>query len=248
MNSKQRHKIALPSSSGIRTIPKYVTGQLYLDRSFGTISISIGTTPTNLIRASSLQQCMLFNPSRPFQQSNRSTLTLFESLPSAPVDTTDDPINVGGFEYAHVYIVYLPNMVGRWSLTVLSYCPNETEWIAMGTYRIRYPYFAIYPYRTDHLFLGPLGVTEKLAFRFTGSINTPNLCLSADISVLMKGGGGSSSLAQSDRTIYLGSSSDVTTDSGFPLLPGEKQQLVLGENTELWGVSNLSTPINLLLL
>lgn len=208
---------------------------IYLSRNMVGNVVSVGTSPVLLINSPSTWPYIILNPTRLFgitkiATSHSGTIT-------ATTNTQSDYIEVSGYETAHLHLI-ITAVTGEWAIDQQSYDSISESWVDVQ--RI---FSGITTTGSLYAMLGALGIAERLAFNFV-EVSSGSITLS--LAVTLKGGSGAGTSDYSN-VIYLGNSC-VTTVSGFPLLPGEKQNFIIGENVELWAIASETTPVRIFTL
>jgi len=47
------------------------------------------------------------------------------------------------------------------------------------------------------------------------------------------------------QTIYIGPDRDVNVTCGYPIMEGAQQTFIVGDNTDVWGIAEVETPIRI---
>lgn len=232
---------ALPSGYGgpvDRSVPpSYMGDAIYLSRSLMGRVFTITTTPTLLIDASYAWPYLVLNPTKTVGLS--TTVTGFSGTVAAAGNsqTTPGSIGVSGFYSVH-YHLNVTAVTGTWDIVAQSYDSISLQW--MDTQTIFAGIAATGQYYAS---VGTFGLATDLAFRWNP---TAAGSLTFSLAAVLKGGlgGSSAGLAQ---VAYLGGPG-VTTDTGYPLLEGQKQGFIVGENVQLWAVAGTNLDIRVFML
>lgn len=217
--------------------PSFMGDAIYLTRNLSGRVFTITTTPTLLIDSSYAWPYLVLNPSKTVGLS--TTVTGFSGtvIAAGNSQTTPGSIGVSGFYSAH-YHLDVTAVTGTWDIIAQSYDSISGKW--MDTQTIFAGVAATGQYYAG---VGTLGLVTDLAFRWNP---TAAGSLTFSLAAVLKGGlgGSSAGLAQ---VAYLGGPG-VSTTFGFPLLEGQKQSFIIGENVQLWAVAGTSIDIRVFML
>ncbi|MBT9168128.1 MAG: hypothetical protein DDT19_01473 [Syntrophomonadaceae bacterium] len=219
--------------------PPHLGNAIYLSKTFAGYPVTVTTIPTLIIESSYASPYMIINPSRSLGLS--AAVTGFSGLVSASGNSQSVPIGVASFEEAHIHLT-INSFVGTGSYEIITrtFDSVTTTWkdsqVIFSGINLAYtnPLYA---------YIGKLGVATDLAFRW---ILLGSATMNFTLTVVLKGGSGMGSLGFAN-SVFLGGSG-VTIQSGFPLLPGGKQNFIIGENVELWGVADVTSTIRVFVL
>jgi hypothetical protein len=208
---------------------------IYLTRNLVGQTVTVGTTPTLLIRSSYAWPFMVLNPSRSL---GLTTVVTGFSGTATDGDVTAG-IGVAGFEQVHLHLNVTDAGASTYTITTQTYDAVSLQWIDSQDV-----FTGVSAIGSQYADIGSLGVATDLRFKFTRTVGVGNITCSIGV-VLKNGIGGSSAgLAQ---TVFLGGP-NVTTVSGFPLLEGNRQTFIIGENVELWGVAYTNIDVRIFML
>jgi hypothetical protein len=212
-------------------ITGYGYSDIYLSRNMISEVISVGTTPTLIVRSPQTWPYLIQNPAR--LQGITKIETGYSGTLTADANTQSTYIDVSAYDAAHLHLV-ISAISGEWDIYAQSYDSVSASWI--DTQRI----FSALTLTTDsqYAMIGPLGIAERLAFRF---VEVSAGSITFKLGVTLKGGTGSGTVDFSN-VIYLGGNS-VTTVAGLALLPGAEKNFMIGANVELYGVATEATEV-----
>lgn len=202
-------------------------------------NITIGTTPSLVIRAERLRSYLFLNPA-----AGVGLTTDLEALPlqvftgTNPItgNTQSDPIDVSTYREAHVFVNLTDTNSEATAVSIWAQAqdPVSGNWAdaqgiisqetVVGTY---------------YASIGTVGVTSDLAFRWRLSESPGPPTATFSIGVVLKDGLSRSSEQGVTNAIYLGVNG-VTTETGFPLLEGQSQAFNMKDNLELFAIGKVA--------
>lgn len=204
-------------------------------------SITIGTTPTQVILSKSLKGYLILNQSSALASGTPSTGTLLASAArSADGNSQSSPLGVANYSSAHLYLDITANTGGTIDIYIQSQDPASGNWCDSGLIFANTD--TLSAVGTYYAYIGSNGLASQLAARW--DVLTAGT-FTFSIGYVLKDAlpGSSAGVA---RTVYLGSNNGVTTASGFPLLEGQSWAFYMEQNSELWAVAQTSTILNVL--
>lgn len=220
---------------------KYLSDAVPLGRNTQGNAISVGTTPTLLLKESYNRPVLILNTA--FQTGIGTGVGTAATALSANVlastTTQATPINVASYDLMHLFLT-ITGIAGTWDIYAQAQDSITSNWY--DAQKVFGPLTAIGD--SGYSTFGPVGMAENLAFRFNavaaGNIN-------CTLSYLIKGSSGSG-LVASIGVAYIGTGGSINTVSGYPILAGSSKVFILEEGTELWAVSDQSITVKTFLL
>lgn len=200
---------------------------IYLSRNMIGSVVSVGTSPTLLLKTPITWPHIILNPAR--LQGITKIETGYSGTITATTNTQADYIEVSGYESAHLSLV-VTACTGEWAIHQQSYDSISATWLTIQTV------FTVTSTGSEYALLGQMGIAERLAFNIE---ETSAGSLTFTLGIALKGGSGTGSISFSN-VIYLGGP-NVTTVAGLPLLPGERQSFIVGAGVEVYGVATATT-------
>lgn len=201
-----------------------------ITRPFRTTTLTITTSPQKILIPPHPNAYLVSNPA--LTVGLTSTVTVYSGTVNAAGNTQASPVGVANYIRSHFHI-NVTAVTGEWEIIGQTRDPISGNWADITNL-----YSGINATGTYYSSLGELGIVSDFAVRWNpvaaGSI-TFSLAMTLKVGAPGSGGG----LA---RTIYLGGS-DITTTNGYPLFEGRDRVFVLGEEVELWALSEVSTTL-----
>jgi len=206
---------------------------IYLGKGFQGRRILVTTTPTLIIPAGPAYPYMILNPTRTVGLTTSGLL--YSGTVNAAGNTQDNPLGVANYLNLHLFL-NVTAVSGTWDFISQVYDPVSLNWADSQTV-----FSSINSTGTYYGFIGQLGVATDFAIRWDP---TAAGSITFSLSYSLKEGtiGSSTGLSQ---TIFIGSNNGVTPDSGYPILEGQKEVFVVGENVEIWAVSYVNLYVNI---
>lgn len=208
-----------------------LSGFLYLSRGLIGEVIAVGTTPVLIANPSIVTPYLILNPSR--DSLLATSVTGLVSTTAVAIGNSEATyIDVAGYETAHFFIDITAN-AGTWDIILESYDNLSGKWATVMN--------LLAGVNTTGTFYGGgtnVGIGSRIAFAWNPIVAG---AITFSIGVTLKNGLGGSA-AGVERAVYLGMR-NVTAVSGYPLLEGAREAVVLGANVELWGVANTTVEI-----
>jgi len=213
-------KPPLISGNAIR-IGRTLTGQ----------SFTVTAIPKLIIKSTYAWPYLLLNPQRNDGIAESAVAT---GIVSADTVVTF-PYSVLSYKDCHLFLT-ITAITGTWDLELKAYDDATLAYFSVQTL------FSGMTATTDggYAYLGPRGIGSYVAFNFN---NIAAGSLTYTLALLLKGGIGPG-LSGNASIIYIGGP-EVSSNTGFPLLPGISQEYYLEENVEIWAVSAVSTGLNM---
>ncbi|MBT9168608.1 MAG: hypothetical protein DDT19_01955 [Syntrophomonadaceae bacterium] len=230
---------ARPQPQPRADLPPHLGDAIFLSKAFASYPITVTTTPILIIKSTYTHPYMILNPSRSLGLA--SIVTGFSGVVSASGNSQHTPIGVASFEEAHVHLtIHSFTGTGSYEIIARTFDSVTATWkdsqIVFSGINLAYtsPLYA---------YIGRLGIVTDLAFRW---VLLGTATMNFTLAVVLKGGTGMGALGFAN-SVFLGGSG-VTTQAGFPLLPGSRQSFVIEENVELWGIADADTTIRVFVL
>lgn len=209
---------------------------LFLSKGFMSYNVVVGTTPTRVIdRLTYVSPYLIVNPSRYLGLT--SITTLINGTITANYNTQSSLLATSAFQTCHLHL-NVTAVTGSWEFISQSYDSVSATWADV---EVIFP--DIIATGSRYFLLNQTGVASNLAIKVNELSSGSITCT---LVATLKGGSGIGDTSFS-QIIYLGNSS-LTTSSGFPLLPGDRQPIVVGENVELYGIAENNLNLRILKL
>lgn len=222
----------------ISSPPDWLGTAIYLRRGFQGRSVLVGTTPTLIQRSEYAYPYLILNPSLSAGLTNSFTVATLVGVNVAG-NTIAAPIGVANFMDMHFHLI-VTAVGGAWDFIMMSRDPVNGSWADVQTVFAAVAALPVAPATSFYAFVGSMGVAVDMAFRWNPV--APGVITVTLIGTSKDGVAGSSAgLAQ---TVFLGGNDSISVNSGYPVLPGQEKQLIIGDNVELWGVANTPITIN----
>lgn len=223
------------TGTGRESPPPWSEAAIYVGKTIQSRVISVGTTAVSILKPPRAWPYLLVNANRSIGQASRVTALASTAIPAA-YTTQSNYVDVAPFSECHIHLDITALAAGTWDIYAQSYDSVSGTWF--DTQRV----FAGLTLTTDegYAMIGPNGLGERLAFRFDPVVAGSITC---SIGLVLKAGYGSQ-LSGFSKVVYLGGPG-VSTTNGFPLIPGEYQTFVVGENVEVWGISESTTELRI---
>ncbi len=213
--------------------PPYLYSGIYLSRAFRGRTVLIRTEPTLIIQVSRSWPYLFLNPARSIG------LTFSQLLYSGTISADGETNSFGVANYMQLHF-YLDVTAVSGGATVDFYHqvrdPISGNWVDAQVV-----FASISAIGTYYASVGTFGVSvdSRIRYDLLGAGT-----MTCSISYTLKEGtiGGSNGLAQ---TIYIGPDRDVNIESGFPILEGQQQTFIIGDNTDVWGIAEVETPLRI---
>ena len=205
-----------------------------LSKNFLSRVVTIGTTPTLISSSARAKAIRLINPS--VSSGLTSSGTIFPLLLRAPGTYTTRLTPLGVANYQRIALFLNITAIGGGSTLVID--AESRDQLSLGWMGTQADIFSsIAAVRADgamgyYANLGIFGVDVELALEAV--VGTASVTFSVGYT-LKDGLAGTGTGASS--TIYIGPSDAVSNVSGLPLLQGGREDFLITENTELWGVA-----------
>lgn len=212
--------------------PPDVTNALYLSRAFQGVPVTVGNTATKILSNERTWPYLFLNPTRVVG------ITKKQSAYSGTADDGDVTVSFGVADYkeAHIHIDVTTIGTSAWDLFAESYDNVSTNWATTQVV-----FSGISAIGTTYSYVGSLGIATDMRFKFSRTSGTGTV--TCTVSVILKDGQGGSSAGLA-QTIYIGGSG-VTITSGYPILEGDQQTFLIGENIDVYAISNVPVVLNM---
>lgn len=205
----------------IKSIP--LGDSLPLTRGLLCRDYSVTTTRTRLVQSTYPWPYIVSNPQRSRGLSENSSTSGITTVQSQVVF----PYSTQNYEYAHLFFT-VTAITGTWDLSLRVYDTATALFFTAQALATGMTSTA----DSNYFLIGPRGLGGYIAFLLNP---TAAGSITYMISLLFKNGNGVGLLGTSD-IIYLGGQ-DVTTSTGFPLLPDTHQAFVIDANVDLYAIS-----------
>jgi len=208
-----------------------------LGNGFFPRTITIGTTPTEIIRPNRVPRGYILLNANTSVSGVVTTVTVSPAGTVFPVAVTNTAaINVSAFGNATFMLNVTEATAGLTSVDLQSQDPISGNWVT-----IQSDLFSFGPgpaaIGTYHAFVGPLGIDSQARLVVTVTGDTMTGSISAQLKPAL-------AATFAGSAIFLGNE-DVNTTIGYPLLSGGKEVLYMKENTPLFAIAVASTTLNL---
>lgn len=214
-----------------------LSSTMVLSRGLLGRTVTITTTPQQIINAQFLRGYILLNPNELTGATAAGTLLASASRGTATADLTGNSSSLGVANYMEGhFFVNITAVSGGASIDVILQAldPVSATW-----FDVQNLVSAAVATGTFYSNVGSIGIATDARVRW--AITAGDVTFS--VGYVLKNGliGTSSGISQ---TIYIGGPG-VTTTSGFPLLNGQSQRFFLKENVELWAVAGATLPMKI---
>ena len=199
---------------------------LPLTRSLICRNYTVTTTRQRLIRTTHDWPYLISNPQRArglAEAVNTSGVTTVQVARAFPYSTQN-------YEHAHLFFT-VTAITGTWDLSLQSYDTATAQYFTTQVLSAGMTTTA----NSQYFLLGPRSLSGFIAFLLNP---TAAGTLSYTFSLLFTNGNGVGLTGTSD-IVYLGGP-NVTTSTGFPLLPDTSRAFAIKGNVDLWAISSLS--------
>jgi len=218
-----------------RSVPPqiYLGTAIYLGKGFQGRRVLVTTSPTLIIPAGPAYPYMILNPSRTVGLT--SSGVLYSGTVNAAGNTQSSPLGVANYLNMHLFLD-VTAVSGTWDFVAQARDPESGNWADSQVI-----FSGITTTGTRYASIGQLGVATDFAVRWeptaAGSI-TFSLSYSLKEGII----GSAAGLSQ---TVFIGSNNGITVTSGFPILEGNKEVFIVGENVEVWAIAYVSLYVNI---
>jgi len=192
-------------------------------------SITVGLTPTLVVRAERLRSYLFKNPESSIGLVSESTIRALAPA-STSGSTQATPLDVSSYRDAHLFVDCTDINGASPELRIYTQAQDP----ASGNWTDIQQVFAIGVIGTYYEHIGVFGVTSNLALRWEiWPLGTSNATFS--IGAVLKDGLLRSAAEGNTQAIYLGPEG-VKAEIGYPLLEGQERVFYMKENVELYAV------------
>lgn len=207
-----------------------VMDTLIISRSPSTRIISVGTTPTLILRPPHPTPYLLSNPS--LSVGLTSSTVLKSGTVNAAGNSQATPLGVANYLKMHFHI-NVTAITGTWDINMYTRDPNSGNWAISQNL-----FSGLTSTGTSYTYIGELGLCTDMAI---GWNPTAAGSMTFSITGTLKEGtiGNGSGLA---RTIFIGGR-NVTIDSGYPLFEGRDKIIYPGPDVEIYAIAYADTVI-----
>lgn len=208
-----------------------------LGNGFFPRSVTLGTTPTEIIRANRVPRGYILLNANTSVSGVVTTVTVSPVGTVFPVGITNTAaINVSAFGGATFMLNVTEATAGLTSVDLQSQDPLSGNWVT-----VQADLFTFGPgpaaVGTYHAFVGPLGIDSQARLVVTVTGDSMTGSISAQLKPAL-------AATFAGSAIFLGNE-DVNTTIGYPLLSGGKEVLYMKENTPLFAIAAAVTTLNI---
>lgn len=205
-----------------------------LGNAFFPRAITVGTTPTLLVRPNRYPRGYIFINPNTTVSGVVTAVTVFPVGTLFPVAATASAsINVAGHSTAAFFLVITEATAGPMTVDLQSQDPLTGNWVTVQSDI----FGGVVAVGTYYANVGVIGVDQNARLLVTVAGDTFTGSISTVLKPALAG-------TVSGPTIFMGNQ-DVTTTLGFPLLSGQRETLYLKENTPLYGIAVAATDLRL---
>lgn len=213
-------------------IKNYFTDVLILTRPLRCATITVGTTPTLIIKPPHEFPYLVVNPE--LSIGITSSYQLFNGTMSGAGDTTSSPIGVANFINAN-FFANVTSASGSYDVYLMTKDPISGAWADVQVI------FTLNAPGVFYTTVGQIGVVTDMAIRWEGTGT-----VTCSISTVLKGGMAGSPAGVS-RVIFLGDSL-VTPETGLPLFEGQDRLIFPMYDVSVYAVAYTPIPIKVFTL
>ena len=218
---------------------------IYMTRNFLGRVVNILTTPTLIHDAPRFQNIMITNPaSSPISGLVTSTgLVTSQVGVAASGNSQAAPIGVANYLNMHLLLNITAIAAGTtWSFINQIIDPVTLNWVDSQVLiaGVTPAVVAAWTNAEFYASIGAFGVGERYAIRWT--LDAGAGAITFTLSYILKQGLAGSPLGVS-QVVFIGSNSGVQVASGYPILESSEKVFQVAENTQIWGIAQVATPI-----
>jgi hypothetical protein len=215
--------------------PPYHGEAIEIGKGFQGRAVTVGLTPTLIQQSSYSWPYLILNPSS--STGLTTSGIVFAGNVIAAGNSFLTPVGVGNYLNGHLYL-HVTAIVGQWDIYACIFDPITLTWVDSQVLWGG----IVGPAPIDlYANIGQFGLGTDFAIRWV-PVLPGNLNFQVDYTLKEGVGGSPGGLS---LTVYIGANSGITLLSGFPVLEGEHYTVILGENTELWGISAAAVTIRI---
>ena len=219
---------------------------VYLTRNFLGRRVQVLPTPTLIHDTHRPQNIMITNPA-PSAASGFLTSTGLHTTQVTAIAGNTQLLPLGVANFLNMHLLLSITNIGAantWSFWNQIQVPTTLVWtdsqvLAAG---VTPAVVATWTGATLYANLGAFGVGSSYALRWTHDVGA--LPITFTLSYILKFGLSGSPTGVS-QVIYIGSTPGVQVQSGYPILEGEEKVFQVAENTQIWGIANIASPIRI---
>ena len=220
---------------------------VYLTRNFLGRVVNVLTTPTLIHDAARSQNIMITNPAFSAISGFLTSTGLHTNQVAVVAGGNTQALPLGVANYLNMHLLLRITAIAAgttWSFINQVQDPSTLVWadsqvlVAAVTPAV----VATWTGAEFYANLGAFGVGSQYALRWT--LDAGAGAISFTLSYILKVGlpGSSGGISQ---VVYIGSNSGVQVTSGYPVLEGSEKVFQVAENTQIWGIANIATPIRI---
>ncbi len=220
---------------------------VYLSRNFLGRVVQVGITPTLIHDAARPQNIMLTNPATTALAGFLTSTGLVTGQVGVVAAGNSQAAPIGVANYLNMQLLLSITAIGAgttWSFINQVLDPITLQWVDSQVLSAAVTPAVVATWTNSQFYanIGTFGVGTQFALRWT--LDGGAGALSFTLSYILKNGLAGSPLGIS-QVIYLGSNSGISIVSGYPLLEGSEKVFQVAENTQIYGIAQVATPIRI---
>ncbi len=218
---------------------------IYLTRNFLSRIVNVGTIATLIHDAPRTQNIMITNPaSNPISGFLTSTgLVTSQVAVAAAGNSQAAPLGVANYLNMHLLLNITAIGAGTtWSFINQVINPTTLNWVDSQVLIAGVTPAVVATWTNSEFYanIGQFGVGSQYAVRWT--LDAGAGAITFTLSYVLKQGLAGSALGVS-QVVFIGSHSGVQVGSGYPILEASEKVFQVGENTQIWGIAQVVTPV-----
>lgn len=205
-----------------------------LSKGFLARSVTIGTTPTLITSSARAKAIRILNPSLSSGLTSSGTLLSSAVRGVGTYNTRAVPLGVSNYQRMTLFLDITAN-AGAGTLIIDAETRDQLSLGWMGSQADLFAGKSAVRADGDMGYtaeLGNIGVNVEFAIEATVGVAAITFSVGYTLKDGLPGTGTGAS-----STIYIGPSDAISSISGLPILSGQKEDFLIDENTELWGVA-----------
>ena len=225
-----RYRPTGAEGEGLPSVPDYTGTSLFVGKGLLGRVVLVTTTPVLIIRSEYAWPYIILNPYLPYSSGGTTydTQQVYSGTETANGNSQATPVSVNEYRNVHFFLD-VTACTGSWDFYAQVQDPASNNWA--DSQRI---FTAVSSTGTYYANVGTFGIATQLAARWEEmSAGSITFTLTAVLKDVISPG----ILSTTDRTIFIGPNDAISTESAYPILPGNEKMLVVGENVEIWGVA-----------
>ena len=230
VDASNEYLASIANSTGI------LASTAVLNRGLIGRTVTVGITPTLLVRSQFLKGYMFLNPSQIIGVTSFGTL-LVSGTQTSNGNIESSSLGVANFRDMHLFldVTAVSGATPTLDIIAQAYDPASAKWADTQAL-----WSGINSTGISYSNPGGLGIATDFSIRWVVS---GGASFTFSIGYVLKDGlpGSEAGIAKS---IYLGGPG-VSVSSGFPLLEGQSRSWYMNENTELWGIASTALDIKI---